>query len=64
FDAVTGSSPPVQLALVNTSVTHNVLQGGQGVSLQGGGLFTASPATLTLTDSQIAFNHPDQCFGC
>lgn len=64
FDAVTGSSPPVQLALVNTSVTHNVLQGGQGVSLQGGGLFTASPAALTLTDSQIAFNRPDQCFGC
>ena len=63
-DASTGASGPAQLALVNTSVTFNALHGSQGVSLQGGGLFTASPATLTLTNSQIAFNRPDQCFGC
>ncbi len=63
-DASTGASGPAQLALVNTSVTINALHGSQGVSLQGGGLFTASPATLTLTNSQIAFNRPDQCFGC
>ncbi|MGA8361079.1 MAG: hypothetical protein WB793_05560 [Candidatus Dormiibacterota bacterium] len=63
-DASTGASPPAQLTLVNTSVTHNVLEGRVGVTLQGGGIFTASPATLTLTNTQIAFNRPDQCFGC
>jgi hypothetical protein len=63
-DASTGASPPAQLTLVNTSVTHNVLEGRAGVTLQGGGIFTASPATLTLTNTRIAFNQPDQCFGC
>ena len=62
-DASTGASPPAQLTLVNTSVTHNLLEGREGVTL-GGGIFTASPATLTLTNTQIAFNRPDQCFGC
>ncbi|MGA8524107.1 MAG: hypothetical protein WB807_13730 [Candidatus Dormiibacterota bacterium] len=63
-DASTGASPPAQLTLENTSVTHNALEGRAGVTLQGGGIFTASPATLTLTNTQIAFNRPDQCFGC
>ena len=63
-DASTGASPPAQLTLENTSVTHNALEGGAGVTLQGGGIFTESPATLTLTNTQIAFNRPDQCFGC
>ena len=35
-----------------------------GVKLQGGGLFTAPPATVILTDSVIALNIPDQCVGC
>jgi hypothetical protein len=63
-DTSTGASPPAELTLVNTSVTHNVLEGHAGVTLQGGGVFTVSPATLTLTHTRIAFNRPDQCFGC
>ena len=47
---------------MNTSVTRNVLQGSAGISLQGGGLFTTSP--VTLTNTQIALNRPDQCVGC
>jgi hypothetical protein len=63
-DTSTGASPPAELTLVNTIVTHNVLEGRAGVTLQGGGIFTVSPATLTLIDTRIAFNRPDQCFGC
>jgi hypothetical protein len=63
-DTSTGASPPAELTLVNTTVTHNVLEGHVGVALQGGGVFTESPATFTLTNTQIAFNRPDQCFGC
>ena len=63
-DTSTGASPPAELTLVNTSVTHNVLEGQAGVTLQGGGVFTESPATFTLTNTRIAFNRPDQCFGC
>jgi hypothetical protein len=36
-------------------------QAGEG-NAQGGGLYTASPVTLTRT--VIAGNKPDQCFGC
>jgi hypothetical protein len=63
-DTSTGASPPAELTLVNTTVTHNALEGHAGVALQGGGVFTESPATFTLTNTQIAFNRPDQCFGC
>ena len=62
LDVITGALPPVQLTLVNTSVTRNVLEGSAGISLQGGGLFTTSP--VTLTNTQIALNRPDQCVGC
>lgn len=54
---------PLQLTLENTHVTQNVLTGSAGLTLQGGGLFTAGfPATLT--NSLIARNVPDQCYGC
>jgi hypothetical protein len=62
LDVITGALPPVQLTLVNTSVTRNVLEGSAGISLQGAGLFTTSP--MTLTNTQIALNRPDQCVGC
>jgi hypothetical protein len=55
------SSP--QLTLDNTSVTKNVLTGSTGVTLQGGGLFTLG-FPITLTNSRIEQNVPDQCFGC
>ena len=62
LDAITGAVPPVQLTLANTRVTENALTGTPGVSLQGGGLFTTSP--VTLTNTTIERNHPDQCVGC
>ena len=45
-------------------MTDNSLTGSHGVKAQGGGLFTARPATVILTDSEIALNIPDQCVGC
>jgi hypothetical protein len=62
WNGVDIAGPTVELTLVNTSVTRNVLQGSAGISLQGGGLFTTSP--VTLTNTQIALNRPDQCVGC
>jgi hypothetical protein len=56
--------PPVELVLQNTNVTHNSLYGSVGSTLQGGGLYTAPPATVSITHSLIALNMPDQCFGC
>ena len=67
WNGVDVTGPPVQLTLVNSSVTRNLLVGSAGVSLQGGGLYTTfadSSGDLTLTNTQIAFNRPDQCFGC
>ena len=54
--------PPIKLALQNTVVTHNTLRASRGLPVQGGGLFTAFP--VTLSGAQIADNSPDQCFGC
>jgi hypothetical protein len=56
------SGPPVTLTLENTSVTHNSLTGTAGIASRGGGLFTNQP--VTLTNSLIAHNAPDQCVGC
>ncbi len=52
----------VQLTLRDSAVTHNALNGSPGITLQGGGLFTTFP--VTLKDSLIATNTPDQCYGC
>jgi len=55
-------APQVQLTLDHTTVTRNSLGGGPGITVQGAGLFTAFP--VTLAQSVIAGNTPDQCFGC
>ena len=47
------------LTLLDSSITQNALTAG---TAQGGGLFTAN--TATITDTVIAGNAPDQCFGC
>jgi hypothetical protein len=60
--AFAADAPAPVLTLLATSVTANVLNGGPGVSRQGGGLFTTVP--ITLNASTIAQNAPDQCFGC
>jgi hypothetical protein len=54
--------PPVQLTLEHTVVAHNSLAASPGLAVQGGGLFTSFP--VTLSNSLIARNTPDQCHGC
>jgi len=54
--------PPPSLALTDSVVTANRVSGSAGITVQGGGLFTTFPVTLTRT--VIAGNKPDQCFGC
>jgi hypothetical protein len=55
------ASPPIQLTLENTNVTRNTLTASPGLTVQGGGLFTAF--SVTLDGSRIAKNTPDQCYG-
>ena len=42
------TGPPVQLTLQHTTVTRNSLAGSHGIKVQGGGLFSAPPATVVL----------------
>jgi hypothetical protein len=62
WNGVEFAGPQVQLTLDHTIVTGNSLSGSPGITVQGGGLFTTLP--VTLTHSVIAGNTPDQCFGC
>lgn len=62
WNGVDLSGPPVQLTLVRTAVTRNAVSASPGLTAAGGGLFTTLP--VTLTDSVIAGNIPDQCSGC
>jgi hypothetical protein len=62
WNGVDLSGPPVQLMLQNSNVTLNTLTGTPAIALQGGGLFTTSP--VTLTNTTIERNQPDQCVGC
>ena len=63
FDADVPDGPPGgPLVLVGSSVTKNLLSGTSGVTLQGGGIFATNP--VSLTNSLIADNFPDQCYGC
>jgi hypothetical protein len=62
FNGDVGNGVPT-LALINSAITHNSLTGSTpGITVQGGGLYTTVP--VTLTNSIIAQNTPDQCFGC
>ena len=54
--------PPILLTIENTNVTHNALNASAGLAVEGGGVFTTFP--VTLKNSLIAKNQPDQCFGC
>ena len=55
--------PGGPLVLVNSTLNGNALTGSAGITLQGGGLYIANQP-LTSTNSVIADNSPDQCFGC
>jgi len=50
------------LTLINSDVTANTLSGSSAITLQGGGIFATNP--VTLLNSLIANNAPDQCVGC
>jgi hypothetical protein len=64
FDAPIPNGPAGgPLALINSSVTNNVLTGSAGITVEGGGLYIQSEP-LRLINSVIANNSPDQCFGC
>jgi hypothetical protein len=64
FDAPIADGPPGgPLTLVNSRVTANALTGSAGTARQGGGLYIQN-LPLTSTQSVIASNSPDQCFGC
>jgi hypothetical protein len=54
--------PTPTLALDHSGVLGNTVNGSHGVTLQGGGIFTVG-SPLTLTDSHVAHNAPDQCAG-
>ena len=64
WNGTTFTGPPVQLTLQGTALVRNSLTGSPGFTVQGGGLYTRSPATITRRHSLIAHNIPDQCFGC
>jgi hypothetical protein len=55
--------PAPHLVLENTIVTHNALNASPGLGVQGAGLYTPG-FPVALTNSVIARNAPDQCFGC
>jgi hypothetical protein len=55
--------PGGPLALLNSSVTGNALTASAGILRQGGGIFLQNEP-LTLTNSLITQNVPDQCLGC
>lgn len=58
-----GGPPGGALDLVNSRVLGNQLVGGPSATLIGGGIFAAGEP-VTITNSKIAGNVPDQCFGC
>jgi hypothetical protein len=62
WNGVLFNPPPVQLTLTNTVVTRNAISASPGLLLQGGGLFSEFP--VTLENSRIEKNTPDDCVGC
>jgi hypothetical protein len=55
--------PGGPLVLQNSAVTANALTGSAGLTLQGGGLYILGEPLAT-SNSTIAQNTPDDCFGC
>lgn len=55
--------PDSSLTLSNSQVVDNVLSGGPGIALAGGGIYTPG-FPLTLDHSIVARNAPDDCSGC
>jgi hypothetical protein len=57
-----GGPTVTSLTLTDSLVAGNAISGSAGMTVQGGGLFTAFP--VTLKSSLIKGNTPDQCYGC
>jgi hypothetical protein len=64
FDAdLSPNGPPGgPLTLINSRITDNALSGSAAITLSGGGIYATNP--VSLTNSAIADNIPDQCAGC
>jgi fibronectin-binding autotransporter adhesin len=62
WNGVDIAGPPVELTLTNSSVTHNILHASSGITPLGGGIYTTLP--VTLDNTVVAHNLPDQCSGC
>jgi hypothetical protein len=54
--------PPASLTVTDSIVNANRLNGSTGFLVQGGGVFTDSG--IARTNTVIAGNKPDDCFGC
>jgi hypothetical protein len=54
---------PAPLTLQDSRVTNNVLSGSAGITLSGGGIYTVG-FPVTLTNTLVAHNTPDDCEGC
>ena len=61
-ESATGGPSGGPLILTNSTITFNALSASPGITPQGGGIFATNP--VTLRNSLIANNHPDQCDGC
>jgi hypothetical protein len=54
---------PAPLTLQDSRITDNVLSGSPGITLSGGGIYTVG-FPVTLTNTVVAHNTPDDCEGC
>jgi hypothetical protein len=54
---------PAPLTLQDSRVTNNVLSGPAGMTLSGGGIYTVG-FPVTLSNTVVAHNTPDDCQGC
>jgi len=61
-DVLPGNGPPRLTLDPGTVVTGNVLRGGLGQKLTGGGVFTRRP--VTIRGARIRRNVPNDCHGC
>jgi hypothetical protein len=63
FNGLVFPRPRPALTLRDSSVTRNSVVASDGVVVQGAGLYTAG-FRVTLGQTEIARNSPDQCHGC
>ena len=61
-ESANGGPPGGPLILIKSVITRNSLDGSNGMTLQGGGIFATNP--VTLTNTTITNNTPGQCDGC